>query len=80
MFKKEEEVSGCQMASEAASGILLNGKIADEEGARGGERRRSGSGLLVEVGLCFQGAYHPEAEIRYIPEAPVSRRIMVTGV
>lgn len=67
------------MGSEAASGIVLNGKIGDEEGARGGERK-SGSGLLVEVGPCFQGAYHPEAEIRYIPEAPVSRPIMVTGV
>lgn len=47
------------------------------------ERERqggSGRGLLVEVGPCFQGTYHPEAEIRYIPEAPVSRRIMVTRV
>lgn len=34
----------------------------------------------VAIEPCFQGVHHPGAEIRYIPEAPVSRRIIGTWV
>lgn len=60
---------------QAYSGNLLNGerqtvKWKSEEWER----------LAVEIEPRFQGALHPGAEIRYIPEAPMSSWIIVTRV